>query len=102
MRMTTLSPTEIREALRALPEWRRRGRVLCRTFEFPSFMAAIRFVNAVARCAERAGHHPDLDLRWRRVGAALTTHEAGGLTSRDFALAAAMDRCASRGPRRAR
>ncbi len=86
-----LARAEIAAARAGLPDWKRRGQVISRGFEFRDFPAAIRFVNAVARAAEKAWHHPDIDIRWNRVTLALTTHDAGGLTSRDFELAARFD-----------
>lgn len=88
------APAEIKAALAALPNWTRRGAIIRRTYEFPDFAAAMKFVNAVARAAEKANHHPDVDIRWNRVTLALTTHDAGGLTDKDFALAAQCDRLA--------
>lgn len=92
--MPRLAPSEIKAALVALPAWTRKGSVIRRTYEFADFVAAMKFVNAVARAAEKAGHHPDVDIRWNRVTLALTTHDAGGLTEKDFALAAQCDRLA--------
>jgi 4a-hydroxytetrahydrobiopterin dehydratase len=63
-----------------------------RTYEAPSFLAGIAFVERVARAAEAADHHPDIDIRWRKVTLALVTHDAGGLTWRDTQLAAEADR----------
>jgi len=54
----------------------------------------MRFVNAVAVLAEKAGHHPDIDIRWNKVTLALTTHDQGGLTEKDFALAKKFDTAA--------
>jgi len=90
--MAKLSLPAIRAAQAALPNWHCRGQVIRRTYEFAGFPAAVRFVNGVARLAEKADHHPDIDIRWNRVTLALTTHDAGGLTERDFALAAQADR----------
>ncbi|MFM1770317.1 MAG: hypothetical protein RJA22_2846 [Verrucomicrobiota bacterium] len=86
--MRKLTPAQIERALPEVPGWRRRAASLRRTFVFPDFVAAMKFTNAVARLAERAGHHPDIDIRWNRVTLVLTTHDAGGLTRRDFDLAA--------------
>ena len=91
-----LTPAAVAAALGELPGWRRAGRVIRRTFEFPDFVGAMRFVNAVARAAERAGHHPDIDIRWNRVTLTLTTHDAGGLTARDTTLAARVQALAER------
>jgi 4a-hydroxytetrahydrobiopterin dehydratase len=74
-------------ALTALPDWQRAGQLISRTFVFKDFPAAMKFVNAVAELAEQAQHHPDMDVRWNKVTLALTTHDAGGLTEKDFALA---------------
>jgi len=74
-------------ALLTLPEWKRTGDVIARTFAFKDFPAAMEFTNAVASLAEQAQHHPDIDVRWNKVTLALTTHSAGGLTEKDFELA---------------
>jgi 4a-hydroxytetrahydrobiopterin dehydratase len=89
--MPKLTAAEIKDASVAVPRWTRRGAVIRRTYEFADFLAAMKFVNAVARAAEKAQHHPDIDVRWNRVTLALTTHDAGGLTKKDFALAARCD-----------
>ena len=94
--MTKLTAAEIKVAQATVPQWQRKGAVIRRTFEFADFVEAMKFVNAVARAAERAQHHPDLDIRWNRVTLALTTHDAGGLTARDFALAAKCDALAAK------
>lgn len=86
-----LSPEEIDDALRALPAWRREGETLVRTVRCPSFRDAMALVNAVADAAEAADHHPDIDVRWRRVTFLLTTKVAGGLTGRDVEMAATID-----------
>ncbi len=75
----------------ALPQWRKNGQVISRTYEFPDFPAAMVFVNAVAQAAEQAQHHPDVDIRWNKVTLALTTHDVGGLTAKDFAMARQCD-----------
>lgn len=92
--MSPLSLPEIRELTRSLTAWTRRGAVLRRTFQFTDFLQAMKFVNAVARAAEKAQHHPDIDIRWNRVRLALTTHDAGGLTKKDFDLASRANRLA--------
>ena len=85
--MTSLSPSETKAALTTIPAWSARRKVLRRTFEFADFVSAMKFVNAVARAAEQAQHHPDIEIRWNRVALTLTTHDAGGLTRKDFDLA---------------
>ncbi len=67
--------------------WDRKNGKIKQQFEFGGFPAAIRFVNQVARLAEKADHHPDIDIRYKKVRLTLTTHSAGGLTQKDFALA---------------
>jgi 4a-hydroxytetrahydrobiopterin dehydratase len=89
--MATLSDDEVQAALAGLPDWSREDQEIVRTYELESFPAAIAFVGRVAELAEAADHHPDLDIRYRRVRVALTTHDAGGLTRRDFDLAGHID-----------
>ena len=74
-----------------MPGWQKNGGLITRTFQFPDFATAMGFVNQVAGLAEAAGHHPDIDIRWNKVTLALTTHDAGGLTEKDFALARECD-----------
>jgi 4a-hydroxytetrahydrobiopterin dehydratase len=90
--MHKLTAIQTRAALQSVPGWNRHGAAIARTFVFPDFPAAIRFVNAVARLAERAWHHPDIEVRWNQVTLTLTTHDAGGLTKKDFKLAKIFDR----------
>ena len=90
--MTKLTATEIKAALTTVPEWRKRYATITRTFQFKDFPGAIKFVNRVARLAEQAWHHPDIDIRWNKVTLTLSTHDAGGLTEKDFALARKFDR----------
>lgn len=89
--MTRLSEDEIAEQLDALGGWARRGDEIVKTYKLPSFPAAIAFVTHVGFLAEAASHHPNIDIRWNRVTLTLSTHDAGGLTAKDFALAAAAD-----------
>jgi len=90
--MAMLSPTEIAFRLNAVPAWRADTGELVRSFQFEDFRAAMAFVNRVADRAEEAGHHPDIDIRYNRVRLALISHDAGGLTTKDFDLAAAVDK----------
>lgn len=90
--MALLKPTEIKSALAQVPGWTRRGKAIRRTFEFKDFVVAMKFVNKVARLAEKAWHHPDIDIRWNKVTLVLSTHSEGGLTAKDFELAAKIDR----------
>jgi 4a-hydroxytetrahydrobiopterin dehydratase len=77
----------ITSALAALPGWTREGDVITKTFARPSFPDAIAFVVRIGFLAEKADHHPDLDVRWRNVTVALTTHDASGLSELDLDLA---------------
>lgn len=86
--MRKRTEAEILEGLNEIPDWKRVGETVERTFEFPDFNVAIAFVGKVAWAAEKVNHHPDIDIRWNRVRLALTTHDAGGLTDLDFGLAA--------------
>jgi 4a-hydroxytetrahydrobiopterin dehydratase len=90
--MSKLNASEIKSALAAVPEWTRKGGTVSRTYQFKDFPAAIQFVNIAAEIAERAWHHPDIDIRWNKVTLVLTTHDAGGLTEKDFDLAQKFDR----------
>jgi 4a-hydroxytetrahydrobiopterin dehydratase len=89
-----LSVAEVERRLGALPGWSRVGDAIRREFRFADFRSAIAFVNRVADLAEAADHHPDIDVRYDSVLLTLTTHSAGGLTARDFELAAQIDRVA--------
>lgn len=86
-RTPLLAETELESALGALPGWARTGDEIEKTFELSSFPDAIAFVVRVGFLAEAADHHPDLDVRWRKVRVALTTHDSGGLTVNDVDLA---------------
>ena len=90
--MNALSPEQANTLLATLPAWQIEAGELVRTFKFDDFLAAIRFVNRVAELAEQAGHHPDIDIRYNRVRLALVSHDAGGLTGKDFDLAARADK----------
>ncbi|AEI64427.1 4a-hydroxytetrahydrobiopterin dehydratase [Corallococcus macrosporus] len=91
-RPTLLAPEALQSFLSQHPEWKHEGGMIRRTYEAPTFLAGIAFVEQVAQAAEKADHHPDIDIRWRKVTLALVTHDAGGLTDRDTALAAEADR----------
>ena len=89
--MALLDDQEIRARLDRLQGWTREGDVIRKTFTLGSFPEAITFVNRIADRAEAANHHPDIDIRYDRVACALSTHSEGGLTARDFDLAAEID-----------
>jgi len=92
--MPKLKQAQIKSALRTVPEWKKRGREITRTYQFKDFVVAVKFVNRVARLAETAWHHPDIDIRWNKVTLVLSTHSEGGLTAKDFKLAKQIDRVA--------
>lgn len=89
--MALLDDQEIRNRLDGLQGWTREGDVIRKTYTLDSFPEAIEFVNRIADRAEAANHHPDIDIRYDRVSCALSTHSEGGLTARDFDLAAEID-----------
>jgi 4a-hydroxytetrahydrobiopterin dehydratase len=90
--MKKLNAAPIKSALARIPGWKKSGVMIVRTYQFKDFPAAMKFVNAVAELAEEAWHHPDIDIRWNKVTLALTTHDADGLTEKDFTLAGKFDR----------
>jgi len=83
-----LEEEEIEQRTDELGDWEREGNsAIQKVFEFEDFTAAIKFVNEVAKLADRYDHHPDIDIRWNRVKLVLSTHSEGGLTARDFDVA---------------
>ncbi|BBD78212.1 4a-hydroxytetrahydrobiopterin dehydratase [Hydrogenophilus thermoluteolus] len=74
--------------------WQRDGETLKRTYRFADFVQAFGWMNQVALVAERINHHPEWRNVWNRVEVTLTTHDAGGLTAKDVALAQAMEQLA--------
>ena len=82
-----LTPTEIGQELTTLQSWTLAGSEITRTFTLPSFPAALAFASAVGHLAERADHHPEILIQYRKVKLTLSTHSAGGLTEQDFDLA---------------
>jgi 4a-hydroxytetrahydrobiopterin dehydratase len=89
--MSRLDEAAIAAALARAPGWTRAGGEIKRTYELRDFRAALAFVNRVGELAEAAGHHPDIDIRYNRVTLVLATHDAGGLTTKDFDLARVID-----------
>ena len=73
------------------PDWQASTEALVRSVQFPSFLAAVRFIDELAPVAERLDHHPDLALSWRTVQLTLSTHSAGGVTELDIVLAQELD-----------
>lgn len=85
--MAKLSDDEVQQGLAKLDGWERQGDEIVREFKFDGFGDAIAFVVRLAFRADKADHHPDLDVRYNRVRVALSTHSEGGITAKDFALA---------------
>ncbi len=93
--MPEITPDQIKAALLTVPEWKKKSADISRIYQFKDFPAAIQFVQGVAQLAEQAWHHPDIDIRWNKVTLTLTTHDQGGLTEKDFALAKKFDALAA-------
>jgi len=89
-----LSHSKSRDEAVKLGNWTIRGNVIFRKFAFADFAEAVRFVNRVARLAEAVNHHPDITINYNRVRLALTTHDEGGLTMKDFSLAGKINKIA--------
>lgn len=90
-----LSQEEIDRALsQELPDWRQEGESITRSVTAATFLDGIGLVQQVAQVAEDLDHHPDIDIRWTTVRFTLSTHSAGGLTSKDLRLAGDIDRLA--------
>ena len=90
--MGALSEKEIGGRMASVPDWQVDSGELVRTFLFKDFRGSLKFVNEVGEVAEQAGHHPDIDIRYNKVRLALVTHDAGGITDKDFDLAAKADK----------
>ena len=89
--MTVLSDEAVDAAAADLDGWQRSDGALRRSVTFGSFPDGIAAVGAVAELAERADHHPDIDIRWRTVTFALVTHSEGGITDKDVQMAGEID-----------
>jgi len=90
---SVLSAVEIQSRVQQLPDgWRLQGQKLVCLKKFAGFVEAVAFVNKLVEPAEAAGHHPDLEISYNKITIYLTTHDAGGLTEKDFDLAAQIER----------
>jgi 4a-hydroxytetrahydrobiopterin dehydratase len=87
-----LGDEDIQTGLSSLKGWKREGKEIAKQFELKDFVHAMGFVSSVALLAEKANHHPDIDIRWNKVRLVLSTHSAGGLTEKDFDLAKQIER----------
>jgi 4a-hydroxytetrahydrobiopterin dehydratase len=86
-----LSDIEIQRMLGKIPGWSRKGDSITRTFQFKDFLSGIDFVGGVAEVAEKANHHPDIDIRYNKVTCTLSTHTESGITQKDLNMAAQID-----------
>lgn len=89
--MAGFSDDEIASRLNDVPGWSYEDGQVTRTFSFDTFLAGIDFVSKVAQAAEAADHHPDIDIRYSNIKVAASSHDVGGITERDFKLAAAVN-----------
>jgi 4a-hydroxytetrahydrobiopterin dehydratase len=85
--MARLSKKDFTRELAGLPGWKGTSAGISRVFRHKDFTTAMGFVTSVALLAERANHHPDIDIRWNIVKLTLSTHSEGGVTKKDIALA---------------
>jgi 4a-hydroxytetrahydrobiopterin dehydratase len=86
-----LSDIEIQRMLGKIPGWSRKGDSITKTFQFKDFLSGIDFVGGIAEVAEKANHHPDIDIRYNKVTCTLSTHSESGITQKDLDLAAQID-----------
>ncbi len=89
--MGKLNAAEIKNGLKEIAQWTKKGSAITCTYQFKDFPAAMKFMGAVAKIAEKAQHHPDINIRWNEVMLRLTTHDQGGLTDKDFSAAKKFD-----------
>lgn len=85
--MAKLSDDAIREQLKLLPDWNYELGSLLREYTFTDFAEGFAFVVRLALLAEKANHHPDIDIRYNKVRVSLVSHDAGGVTGRDVSMA---------------
>jgi 4a-hydroxytetrahydrobiopterin dehydratase len=89
--MSLLPDHEVEAFIAAHPNWSQAAKEITRTYEFEDFNESMGFVTRMAMEAEKANHHPDIDIRWNEVTLTLSTHSEGGLTAKDLELADAAD-----------
>ena len=92
--MPKLTASQIDERMKSVNGWTREGDAIRKQFTFADFLQAIAFVNRLAPEAEKADHHPDILINYKRVTLTYSTHSEGGLTEKDFVGAATADRLA--------
>jgi 4a-hydroxytetrahydrobiopterin dehydratase len=91
-----LSDESVQGKLADLSGWSVTDGALAKTFSFENFVQSMQFVNRLGIAAEAAQHHPDIDIRYSKVTVMLSTHDSGGITEKDFALAQEADAVAER------
>ena len=89
--MPALSKSDIQQRLGSMPGWKLDDDEIQKRYEFPDFRQAIAFVNRIADAAEAMDHHPDIEISYNKVKIELSTHSEGGVTAKDFELAAKID-----------
>jgi 4a-hydroxytetrahydrobiopterin dehydratase len=89
--MPPLTAKQVSLQLKAVPDWSKRAQTIHRTYKLADFLKSIDFVNQIARQAQINNHHPDINIRYDKVALTLTTHDEGGITEKDFALARQSD-----------
>lgn len=89
--MDKMTAEQVLDAMSGAPDWAETGGQIHRTYQFKDFVEAMKFVNKVSEQAELDQHHPDILIRWNKVTLTLSTHDAAGITAKDFALAAKSD-----------
>jgi 4a-hydroxytetrahydrobiopterin dehydratase len=92
--MARLSDAEIATALDGLPGWERDGDTISKTYARKGFTGAAAFVQAMVEPANAANHHPDLEIHYHRVTVTLSTHDEGGITGKDLAMARTIEELA--------
>lgn len=90
-RVEKLTEEQVAEMLVGLSQWSEINGAIQRTYQFKDFVHAMAFVNKIADMAESKQHHPDILIRWNKVTLTLSTHDAGGITDKDFDFAGASD-----------
>jgi 4a-hydroxytetrahydrobiopterin dehydratase len=89
--MVALAKDDVKARVKDLPGWKLDDDEIEKKYQFDDFAGAIAFVNKVAELAEAADHHPDISIKYNKVKLTLSTHSEGGITEKDFALAAQVD-----------
>ena len=93
--MAKLTDEEVRRQLKPHPKWSYKDDSLVREFTLQGFMDVIELVNTVAKVAEKADHHPDMTIKFKRITFTLSTHDEGGVTEKDFNLLRAIEASAT-------